>query len=74
MTALDSADQVVTDFADGVHVTSSDAAAGLPTGSFPLSSGVASFTAILRTAGTQTLTVTDSSSPSITGTTTVPVP
>jgi hypothetical protein len=74
VTALDPANQVVTGYADAVRATSSDTAAALPSFPFTLTNGTTSFTATLRTAGTQTVTVTDSTSPSITGTTTVPVP
>jgi hypothetical protein len=74
VTALDSANQVVTGFADEVKVTSSDTAAAVPGFPFTLTNGAAVFTVNLRTVGTQTITVTDSTSPAIIGTTTVPVP
>jgi hypothetical protein len=74
VTALDPANQVVTGYADAVRATSSDTAAALPSFPFTLTNGTTSFTANLRSAGARTVTLTDSTSASITGTTTVPVP
>jgi hypothetical protein len=50
------------------HFTSSDAQASLPADSM-LTNGTGAFVAVLKTAGTQTITATDTVSSSITGTT-----
>lgn len=57
----------ITNFADTVHFTSSDAAASLPADT-TLTNGTATFNATLNTEGSQTITATDTVSPSITGT------
>src|SRR5439155_123989 len=56
----------VTTYTGTVHFTSSDAPATLP-GNYAFTNGVLTFTATLWTAGTQSLTVTDTASPTITG-------
>jgi hypothetical protein len=53
-----------------VHFTSSDAQAILPADS-TLTNGVGTFSATLRTPGSQTLTATDTVNPSIAGSTTI---
>ncbi len=69
VTALDSVGQVVPSFTGTVHFTSTDGAAALPSDyTFTAADkGVHTFTIILKTAGTQRLTVTDPYS-GITGT------
>src|SRR5207247_10431065 len=61
-----------TNFADTVNFSSSDASAqpgnGLPANGQSLTSGVGSFTATLKTAGTQSITATDSAHSAINGT------
>ncbi len=56
-----------------VHFTSSDAQASFPSNNVTLTNGTGTFTAILGTAGTQTITATDRSFASETGSTTVSV-
>src|SRR5439155_19618959 len=60
-----------TNFADTVNFSSSDASAqpgsGLPANGQSLASGLGSFTATLKTAGTQSITATDSAHPAISG-------
>jgi hypothetical protein len=65
VTALQRSD-TVTSFADTVHFTSSDASASLPADS-TLTNGSGTFTATLRTAGTQTITATDTANSSVSG-------
>jgi Fe-S cluster assembly iron-binding protein IscA len=67
VTALDAAGNTVTGYAGTVHFTSSDGAATLPANSI-LSSGTGTFAATLVTAGSQTVTATDTVTSSITGT------
>jgi len=67
VTALDQYGDTVTNYAGTVHFTSTDAAATLPANS-TLTSGVGTFSATLATAGTQTITATDTAQSSITGT------
>ncbi|HUK34886.1 MAG TPA: right-handed parallel beta-helix repeat-containing protein, partial [Vicinamibacterales bacterium] len=67
VTALDAFNNVATGYTGTVHFTSTDASATLPANS-TLSSGVGSFTATLITPPSQTITATDTSNPSITGT------
>ncbi len=67
VTALDPYGNVATGDSDPVNLSSSDPAAVLPA-SVTLVNGVATFSATLATAGAQTLTATDSLTPSITGT------
>jgi hypothetical protein len=64
VSALDASNHVATGYADTVHFTSSDAAAILPADAM-LTNGTATFIATLRTAGNQTLTVTDVVLPSM---------
>ncbi len=67
VTALDAFNNVATAYAGIVHFTSSDASATLPANS-TLASGVATFSATLANAGNQTVTATDTVTPSINGT------
>jgi photosystem II stability/assembly factor-like uncharacterized protein len=68
VTALDSVfHNVATGYSGTVHFTSSDGAAVLPANA-TLTNGVGTFQATLGTAGTQTITATDTVTPSITGT------
>ena len=66
VTALDGLDNIATGYTGQVHFTSSDGAAALPADS-TLTSGVKAFTGILKTAGVQSITATDTIAPSITG-------
>ncbi len=71
VTALDAGNNTVSGYSGTVHFTSSDtqagAGAGLPIDA-KLSNGVGGFAAILKTAGPQTITATDTVTNSITGT------
>ena len=67
VTALDALGNQATGYAGTAKFTSSDARAVLPANA-TLTSGVGSFGAILKTAGSQTITATDNSNASITGT------
>jgi putative cell wall-binding protein len=67
VTALDSSNAIATTYAGTVHFTSNDAAAVLPANS-TFSGGVGSFSVTFSTAGTRHVTVTDTTSSSITGT------
>src|SRR5262249_13040563 len=74
VTALDQFNNTVTGYTGTVHFTSSDGQAVLPANS-TLSNGVGTFSATLKTAGSQTLTGTDTATSAITGTSgTVPAP
>ena len=80
VTALDASDNTVTGYSGTVYFTSSDGAAILPANA-TLTNGTGTFAATLQTAGSQTLSATDTVSASITGTSavmsaisTVPVP
>src|SRR5207302_558464 len=66
VTAKDAFNNTATGFAGTVHFSSSDAQAVLPANS-TLSGGAGSFSATLKTAGSQTLTAADTATPSITG-------
>jgi uncharacterized repeat protein (TIGR01451 family) len=66
VTALDSGNNVVTAYSGTVHFTSTDSQAILPADS-TLTNGTGSFTATLKTAGSRTITATDTST-SLTGT------
>jgi hypothetical protein len=66
VTALDGNGNTTTNYAGTVKITSSDAAATLPTNA-ALSNGVGSFTVTLKTSGVQALTATDATTASITG-------
>jgi probable HAF family extracellular repeat protein len=67
VTALDASNAVVGTYAGTVQFTSSDGHAVLPVSS-KLTNGAATFSATLKTAGPQTITVTDAATPSIAGT------
>jgi hypothetical protein len=67
VTALDPYGNIATGYAGTVHFTSSGAQAVLPADA-TLTSGAGSFTATLVTAGTQSLTATDTTHASLTGT------
>jgi sugar lactone lactonase YvrE len=69
VTAFDSANNTLSSYSGTVHFASSDGAAALPADSM-LNHGVGTFSATLKTSGTQVITVTDMSS-SITGTSNV---
>jgi hypothetical protein len=73
--ALDANNRPVAGYTGTVHFTSSDTAAGLPADYMFTAAdrGVKAFTVSFATAGKQTLTVTDMSSSSLTGTATVNV-
>src|SRR5207253_3078280 len=66
VTALDPPANPATGYAGTVHFTSSDAQAVLPADS-TLTNGTGSFDATLKTAGTQSITGTDTNTSSITG-------
>jgi hypothetical protein len=66
VTAKDSFGNTATGYTGTVHFSSSDAQAVLPANS-TLSNGTGSFSATLKTAGTQSLTATDTVTASITG-------
>jgi len=67
VTALNASNSTVTSYSGTVKITSSDAAAGLPANA-ALTNGVGTFAVVLITAGTQTITATDTVTASITGT------
>jgi hypothetical protein len=67
VTALDQFDNVATGYSGTMHFTSSDGAATLPADAM-LTNGTGNFNATLQTAGSQTLTATDTVMASITGT------
>ena len=67
VTAADAFSNVLTSYAGSVHFTSSDSQATLPTDS-KLPNGTAVFSIALKTAGSQTITVTDTVNASVTGT------
>ncbi len=64
VTALDSFNNIATAFADTIALTSSDSHAGLPANP-SLTAGVGFFAAVLKTAGNQVLTVTDTTTNAI---------
>ena len=66
VTAVDRNGATLTSFGDTLHFTSSDGQAVLPADS-ALSSGTATFSATLKTAGNQTITATDTSNASVHG-------
>jgi hypothetical protein len=72
VTALSSSGSKVTSYSGAVHLTSSDLAAILPANP-TLTSGVATFTVTLKTAGSQSISVADTSTGSLTGNTSVTV-
>ena len=67
VTAQDQFNNTATSFGDAVHFTSSDGAASLPADT-TLANGTGTFSATLNTAGSQTITTTDTANSSITGT------
>jgi len=67
VTALDSGNNTATGYTGTVHFTSGDGAATLPANS-TLTNGTGTFSATLNTAGSQTITATDTVTSSITGT------
>ena len=72
VTAMDAYGNEATSYAGTVHFTSSDPAAVLPANS-NLASGAASFSVTLKTAGSQSITATDTVTSSITGNSAVSV-
>src|SRR6266566_3792263 len=72
VTAQDQFNNTATGYSGTVHFSSSDGAATLPVDS-TLSSGTGTFSATLKTAGSQTLTATDTVTASITGSATIGV-
>lgn len=75
VTALDSAGAVVPDYAGTVSLTSGDSAASLPPPyQFTAAdAGSHTFSVVLNTVGSQTITATDQGTPPLTGTTTTTV-
>ena len=67
VTAFDASNNPVSDYAGTVHFSSSDSKATLPQNS-TLTNGTGTFPATLGTAGSQTITATDTATASITGT------
>src|SRR5207245_9564921 len=67
VTALDAFNNTAAGYAGTVHFTSSDGVATLPANS-TLTNGAGTFSATLKTAGSQTITGTDTITASITGT------
>jgi hypothetical protein len=72
VTAYDAYGNVATGYGGTVHLTSSDGQAVLPADA-TLSNGTGTFSVILKTAGSQTVTATDTANSSLTGSTTVTV-
>jgi hypothetical protein len=68
VTAADAFGNTVTGYSGTVQFSSSDAGAVFPVSSAPLTSGEGSFSATLNTAGPQTITATDTVTPSLSGT------
>jgi hypothetical protein len=68
VTALDQFNNVATGYTGVVHLTSTDAGFVNASGDGPLVNGVGTFNFGLKTAGTQTITATDTVNASITGT------
>jgi uncharacterized repeat protein (TIGR03803 family) len=67
VTAIDASNNVATSYSGTVHFTSTDAQAALP-GDSTVINGTKTVSATLNTVGGQTITVTDTMAPSITGT------
>ncbi|MDR3706807.1 MAG: SBBP repeat-containing protein [Capsulimonadaceae bacterium] len=67
VTALDAFGNTATGYGGTVHFTSTDGAASLPANA-TLTNGTSTFSATLKTAGSQTITATDATTSSITGT------
>jgi len=72
VSALDAANNASTAYSGTVHFTSSDAQAMLPANS-TLAGGTAQFSATMEASGAQTLTATDTASPSINGSSSISV-
>jgi hypothetical protein len=72
VTALDAFNTIATGYGGTVHFTSTDAQATLPANS-TLTNGTGTFTATLRTLGTQTITAVDTVNASIIGTSNIAV-
>jgi hypothetical protein len=68
--ALDASNKLATSYGGTIHFSSSDTAATLP-GNSTLTGGKGKFSVTLATNGEQTVTVTDTTNPSLTGTVTV---
>ena len=66
VTVLDASNNTVTTYSGTVHFTSTDSQAVLPANS-TLTNGTGTFSATLKTSGNQTITVTDTVTASITG-------
>ncbi len=66
VTALDANGNATSDYSGTVHFTSSDTQASLPA-DVTLTGGTGRFTVTLQTLGTQSITATDTTSPTITG-------
>jgi prepilin-type N-terminal cleavage/methylation domain-containing protein len=66
VTAKDALGNVVAGYTGTVHITSTDSAAVLSADAH-LTAGVGTFSAVLKTVGTQTITATDTATSSITG-------
>jgi hypothetical protein len=66
VTALDASNNIVTSYSGTEHFTSTDGQAVLPASSM-LANGTATFSATLKTGGSQTITATDTVTASITG-------
>lgn len=67
VTALDALNNTATSYSGTVHFSSSDGIAILPANS-PLSNGTGTFSATMKTSGSETITATDAASNSIHGT------
>ena len=68
VTPLDASNNVVTSYSGTVNFTSTDGQALLPGGSAPVNGTTQTFSATLKTVGSQTITATDTITASITGT------
>ena len=66
VTAYDQYGNIATGYAGTVHITSTDPQAGLPSNA-GLTNGVGTFDVTLKTAGSQSITATDTATPAITG-------
>ena len=66
VTALDANNTTVANYGGTIHFTSTDAAAMLPANT-TLSGGTGTFSATLKTAGSQTITITDTANSAISG-------
>ena len=70
VTALDASNRMTTNYSGTAHFTSTDSQAVLPANSM-LTNGMGTFSATLKTIGSQTITATGTMTASITGTSTV---